>query len=227
MKRVGIIGGLGPDTTAQFYLDIIRKHRYYGGKGYPEISIYSVPLLFCVEEEIVKNSVNEEKLLPYLHKAVHSLEKNVDFIAIPCNTAHIYIDELRHLTKIPIISMVEETAVAVRSAGLDNIGILATAKTVESNLYGKVFENMGLRLITPDPSETRITTEVIYNLLMGSKDASEKEKLKQVMRGLKEKGADALILGCTDLQLILDESDFDLPVFDSYSILTDAVIKRL
>jgi aspartate racemase len=226
MKSVGIIGGLGPDITAQFYLDIVKKYRYYGKKGYPGISIYNVPVLFCAERDF-SSADSSIELLPELMKAVDVLQDKVDFIAIPCNSAYPFIDDLRHHSKVPVVSMIEEVAVAIRSMGMDRAGLLATNKTIDAGIYDNVFDNMGMRLVKPRDEHRLLLNEVVYNVLLGSRGNFEKTKLQEVIRGLNESGSESLIIGCPDLKHVLDPSEVNMPVFDSLGILTDAVIKRM
>jgi aspartate racemase len=227
MKTVGLIGGLGPDTTAKFYLDIIQGYRSLRDQNYPSISIYNIPLSFEVEEEIVKYSKNEEKLLPYLIGAVRNLEKNSDFIALPCNTAHIFIDEIRKETTLPVLDIVEETAKYTKSMGYKKVGILATKKTIERRLYDDILEEMGVELIKPNPVECRIITEAIYSILCREDYSKNKKLLEGVISNLAEKGAEAVILGCTDLQLVVGQEDLKVPLLDSTQILVDAVLNGM
>ena len=102
MKAVGIVGGLGPETTAEFYLNLIKKFRQ-NCDTYPLITIDNVDFPFYLEKEIIEESVNEEKILPFLKESIRRLNKvGSDFIVIPCNTVHIFIDELRKESSVKI-----------------------------------------------------------------------------------------------------------------------------
>src|SRR3989344_8382167 len=109
MKAVGIVGGLGPETTSEFYLDLIRKFRE-NTDTYPKIIIDNLSFPFYLEEEIIIKSTNEQKILPFLKESISRLNKaGSDFIVIPCNTVHIFIDELRKESLVPIMSIIDET----------------------------------------------------------------------------------------------------------------------
>ena len=166
-KTVGIIGGLGPNTTADMYLRIISKFNSLRKRHYPSILIYSVPLPFYIEKEIVKNSGEAVDLLPYLKSSVEILEKSSDFIALPCNTAHIFLSDLRRFSKVPILDIIEETAKKVDSSSFNSVGILATKKTLECELYQNALRNKGIESLTPTEKEREVLTRVIYAFLAG------------------------------------------------------------
>src|SRR3989344_5699129 len=112
MKTVGIIGGLGPKTTSEFYLELVSSSRNLDKSNRPPILIYSVPLSYNTEERAIKNGIIDGgEYLPILVEGANKLEKSgADFLVIPCNSVHIYIEEVRKSVKIPVLSIVEETS---------------------------------------------------------------------------------------------------------------------
>src|SRR3989338_4892833 len=115
MKSVGIVGGLGPETTAEFYMKLIKLFRE-NCEYYPSIVIDSISFPFSIEEEIIRQSKNEHKILPYLKDSINRLNKaEVDFIVIQCNTVHIFINELRNIANVPIVSIIDEVIKMLKS----------------------------------------------------------------------------------------------------------------
>mgnify|MGYP001590500511 CR=1 FL=1 len=132
MKTVGIIGGLGPETTAKFYLEVLSSCFKSHNLGRPPMLIFNVPMSFKLEKEIITASEKKDFFVPFLTNAAIRLEKSgVDFIVIPCNTAHVFIDQVRKLVNIPVLSIVEESVSFLRDRGMDSIGLLATTQTIE------------------------------------------------------------------------------------------------
>jgi len=110
MKTAGIIGGLGPETTSQFYLEIIFSCFQTNKTARPPLLIWSIPLEYQIESDLITKAEGEERYIPYLVDAAKRLENGgADFIVIPCNSAHIFIDVVRKAVKIPVLSIVEET----------------------------------------------------------------------------------------------------------------------
>src|SRR6056297_3529720 len=148
MKTVGIVGGLGPDTTSEFYLEIIKRSGALITEAYPSILVYSVPVPFEVERNIVKYGTGEEDMLPVLEQGVQLLEKGgADFIVIPCNTVHIFHARLEALLKVPLMNILDVTAQACRLRDWRRVGVLGTGKTLEHRLYEDALERAGLEAV--------------------------------------------------------------------------------
>ena len=110
MKTAGIIGGLGPETTSGFYLELIFGCYNKNKESRPPILVWNVPLKYAIEEDLLKKAVGEERFLPYLVSGAKILEKaGADFLVMPCNSLHIFIDQIRKSVNIPVLSIVEET----------------------------------------------------------------------------------------------------------------------
>jgi len=122
MKTVGIIGGLGPETTSEFYLEVVFGCYEQNKGARPPILIWNIPLNYEIEQNFLKNATGEEKYLPYLIAAAKKLEKGgADFIVMPCNSMHIFINEIRRAVKIPVLSIVEETAKFLKAKKIKRI----------------------------------------------------------------------------------------------------------
>lgn len=224
MKTVGIIGGLGPETTAEFYMNIVKKNSKQNS-SHPRILIHNVPMPFSLEEDIVKNSKNEEKLLPLLLEGLDILQDKVDFIVIPCNTAHIFIDDVRKKSKVPVLSIIEEVVSEIKNENLKKVGILATSKSIQKKLFDSKLTANDIQCIKPNDIDQRKVSEIIHLILKGEKSNGLKAELLMIVNKLKDEGAGAIILGCTDLQLLLKQSDSPVRLIDTMEVLADSVVK--
>jgi len=228
MKTAGMIGGLGPETTAEFYLKLIALCKLRDNSHYPPIVIFNLPFPYQLEHEIIEQNKNEEKILPFLIEGVRRLEQsNVDFIVIPCNTVHYFIDELRASVSTPILSIIEETAEECGRRGHKKVGILATTKTVTKRLYDKELESRKIELVAPKADLQESVSKTIFRILRGDRSESSKKLLREVIQDLKASGAEAILLGCTDLPLLVKQEECPLPLLDTVDIFARATAREI
>ncbi len=218
---MGILGGMGPEATAELYLRIVRIfQRKYGAKyddDFPEIIIINLPI-----PDVVEGFTAEQEIKKMLLDGVKKLEgAGADFIAIPCNTVTYYLDEIQESVSIPLLSILEETAKEVKKQGFLKIGVLGTELTINKNIYGDTLCNE--ELIYPTLEEQRGTTRVIMNILSGEKKLEDKCFLLSVIKNLNVRGAEKVILGCTELPLLVNGGDF----FDTIEILARACVREV
>ncbi len=212
---IGIVGGLGPETTSEFYLKLIEKSRKHRN-SYPHIVIDSIPLEFSVEDDMIIHSRNKRKLLPYLMNSVERLQ-NTNLIVIPCNTAHIFIKELRKTSRVPVISIVEEVEKKIKHNGYGRVGLLATSSTIESGIYSI----SGIEFLSPSPDDQKKLSEIIVKIIRNTCTENDRKELERISNRLRQK-CDALLLACTDLHILM-ESDY----LDSFDILVDSVFELM
>ncbi len=225
MKTIGIIGGLGPETTAKFYLEIISKSFETNKLSRPPILMYSVPLEYEVERELIEESKNEERYIPYLVDAAKRLEAGgADFIVIPCNSVHIFIKEVRGSVKIPVLSIVEETENFLKKENISKVGLLATSTTIKHRLYNDVFEKSDIETTLPADSDQESLGEIIERLVMNNTNYEDKDKLFEILG--KFENVDTILLACTDLQLAIKDYK-DKKVYDTMKILADSTVSLL
>ena len=222
-KIVGVLGGMGPESTAIFYHElIIECQKQYGAKydeDYPEIFIYNLPI-----PNVVEGLKNPEKTLKILIKGAKKLESiGVNFIVMPCNTSHYFYEEMKKELSIPFLSIVEETAKKIKSRGYKKIGLLATETTIKCRIYKKDFDRNKIAMVIPKEQDK--VTKIILNILAGKKFEKDKEKLKQIIEKLTNNGAEAIVLGCTDIPILLKKGDVDIEVFDTVEVLAESTIK--
>jgi len=225
MKTVGIIGGMGPESTAEFYVEVIKECQIQqnakNDEDYPEIFIYNLPI-----PQIVDDVKDYEKTINMLIKATNKFELlNVDFMVMPCNTIHYFYDDLISKVKSPFLSLIESSVNKVKELKMKKVGLLATPTTIKQKIYKKVFDNDNLELIEPDEEEINILVEVIDNILAGKKLEEDKNKLLKIINKMVSQGAEAIILGCTDLPLLLTQQDTDIKLIDTIKVLAEATVQ--
>ena len=227
MKTLGILGGVGPETTSKVYHSVIDSIRKNGGKYYPSITIYNLPWPFSLEDEMIIHGRNSEKMIPYLINGAKILEKaGVSFGILPCNTLHKHINEIRTSVKIPFLSILEETKLKLKSLNINKVGILASQTTINSNLYGKILQENGVSLVYPSKEEQDKINKVIVELVRGKSKKLHSKKLTAVCKSLSRSGAKSIVLACTDLQLIANIKS-SVPIIDTTEVLIQASVREL
>jgi len=225
-KRLGIVGGLGPETSSKFCLEVNREFRELTGSQ-PNLVLENLPVPISLEQDVVNGSDSRE-MLKLLREAVINLNKNhVDLITIPCNSVHTFIEDLRAVSEKPILSIIEECAKKCHKAGIKKVGLLATQKTINERLFFKEFTNLGIKIITPASDNQKRINEIILKIIKGTAKKREKEELLRIITDFERAGAEGVILGCTDLSLLLSEKDCKLTVFDTCKILKEASIIKM
>ena len=227
MKTLGIIGGVGPASTAEFYLKISYDCQRQNDVQRPPIVIASVPAPYAVERDIILH--NKNHYTPLLVAEAKRLEKaEAHFLVMPCNTLHCDMEAIREAVDIPVMSIVDEAIAHVRTKGYKKVGLVATAATVERNIYSDVFKSNKIGFLVPNTEEQAGLNKLIINLVDGKYLENDRKFLHGVIDKLKAQGADCIALACTDLQLLKPEQDRnDIPIFDTMAVLAEAALKEI
>jgi aspartate racemase len=227
MKTVGIIGGVGPETTAQFYRSLISTAQNLDKTTRPPILIYSVPLPYAIERDSILNATGEKRNIPYLVEAAKILEKGgADFLVMPCNTLHAFIGDIRSGVKIPVLSIIEETTNFLKTHNISNVGLISTASTRKNKLYENAFTQASINYEVPTDSQQEQIGHLIHNLVMGDVAENDKEQLESIIASFEAKNIQNIILACTDLQL-LNPKHVKFKIYDTMKILADATIREI
>jgi aspartate racemase len=227
MKKVGIIGGVGPETTAEFYLDVIFACQEKDKTSRPNIIISSVPLPYKIEEDLIMRNVGSERYIPYLTAEAQRLEKaGADFIVMPCNSLHIFIENIRKSVSIPVLSIVEETVKFIKESGFSRVGIVSTSATIENMLYENAFANATIEYASPDDYQQAKMGKFIMNLVTGRQNSRDREEFIEIIGDFEAKNVDCVMLACTDLQLLIPKHP-KLEIFDAMKVLADATVKEI
>lgn len=228
MKTAGILGGVGPETTSEVYLSIISAIKNSESVAYPPMVIYNLPLPFSIEDNVIIKGMGAEAAIPYLTTGAEILERSgADFGILPCNTLHTYMPEIRQAVAMPFLSILEETTVLLKNKGVKKIGILGSETTIKSDLYGSVLKEAGIEAVYAPAELQMIVNQVIINTLQGNKSATDERDLETVCQALAADDAEAVLLGCTDLQLVAKNMQCSVPIFDTTQILIDAAVREM
>jgi aspartate racemase len=226
MKRIGMIGGLGPEATIDYYRLINDEYHERTHGQYPEIIIYSLNMSrFVVCQMSVESS---EKIMKWLAHAVEAVYKSgADFALIASNTPHIVFDELQSRAPIPLISIVEETCKAARHAHLKKLALLGTKVTMDSQFYQRVFTKHHIEIITPGTKEKEYINEKLFKEVLHNKivDETRHGLLEIIERLIEDEHIDGVILGCTELPLILTKDEFNIPFLNTTKIHAKSAVK--
>lgn len=227
MRTVGIIGGLGPETTSKFYLETVFECFEKDNKDRPPMLIWNVPLPYQVEERFITKAEGEEEYSPFLVDAAKRLEAGgADFIVIPCNSVHILIDEIRNAVNIPVLSIIEETTKFLKEKQINEVGILATSATLRKRLYEDKLNTEKITVHTPIEDDQNKMGEIINNLIHSRHNDQDKLELTKIVRNFADQNVKTILLACTDLQLITPEVD-DAETYDTMKILIDATVREI
>ncbi len=227
MKSVGVIGGLGPETTAEFYLEVIFECQKRNDTQRPSIIISSVPLLFEIERDLIESNSGKERYIPFLVDEARRLEKSgADFLVMPCNSLHVFIDEIRKSVNIPVLSIVEETTNYLKQQSFRNVGLVSTSATVANNVYESMLTSENISFTTPDDLERAKMDKIIQRLISGQHLNQDREFILEVIKNLSRKEVDCVALACTDLQLLLPSSS-EVPIFDTMKVLATSTVETI
>lgn len=226
MKRIGIIGGIGPESTVDYYKMIIGAfHERQGVSGYPEIIIYSADLSSLMR---ILDAADWESLTDWLLEKVVALKRaGAEFAVIGSNSPHIVYDEVSLKAPIPMLSIVEETRKNAQRRGLKKLGLLGTKFTMESDFFKKPFEQKEMAVFVPEKEDQelihhRLFSEIELGIL---KDTTREELLSIVRKMIDIHSIDAVILGCTELPLILSKDEFGIPFLNTTAIHAESIVK--
>ena len=215
LKIIGLIGGMSWESTVTYYKIINETVKEkLGGLHSAKCILYSVD--FQEIEECQANG-NWEKSGEILGEAAYNLEKaGADFIVICTNTMHKVINQIKEKISIPILHIAEMTAEKILEKGLKNIALLGTKYTMEQDFYKSKLIEKGINVIIPDKNDIETINEVIYDeLCLGTINFNSKKKFLEIVDKLRSKGAEGIILGCTEIGLLIKNEDTDVPLFDT------------
>ena len=215
LKTIGLIGGMSWESTVTYYKIINETVKEkLGGLHSAKCILYSVD--FQEIEECQSNG-NWEKSGEILGEAAYNLEKaGADFIVICTNTMHKVVNQIKEKISIPILHIAEMTAEKILEKGLKNIALLGTKYTMEQDFYKSKLIEKGINVIIPDKNDIEIINELIYDeLCLGTINSDSKKKFLEIVDKLRSKGAEGIILGCTEIGLLIKNADTDVPLFDT------------
>jgi aspartate racemase len=229
MKSVGIIGGIGPESTIEYYRLLIARYRERAGDGSsPSIIINSIDVKLLLDW---MQRGELDRVAEYLSVAVQRLARaGVDFGLLAANTPHIVFDEVSGRSSIPLLSIVEATCEAARTLGMKRLGLFGTRYTMQGRFYADVFSRAGITLVLPsDEEQAYIHDKYINELLKDIFLPETRERLLSIVDHLRaSEGIEGVVLGGTELPLILrDGVHHGVPFLDTTRIHVNAAVERL
>lgn len=227
MKTIGIIGGMGPEATLDYYKEIINAFKQQSSKlAYPQIIIYSINMadfLYFMKRK------DYTKATEFLLSKIDALKKaGADFVAISANTPHLLFENIRKGSSLPLISIVEATCKVAVSAGYKRAGLLGTGFTMNADFYARVFNEQDIEIIVPGKQDIDLINTLLFTEIeLGIFKEETRLKLIEIIEKMKtEQQIDSIILGCTEFPLILSEAAYaGLPVLNTTLIHVNEIVE--
>ena len=221
-QTMGVLGGMGPEATLSFYSRVIKRCQENLGSKYsedfPHIIINSTQ---NPDGKIWKN-FDESKLKKSLFDNCILLENaGVDFIVMPCNSVHFFIDFIRSATKVKVVSIVEETAKEIKTSGVHKVLLLSTGFTSKNKVYDLKLVEYNIDFIKPSDREQTEIEDIIIEVAGGNVTPSLKQRLVAIIEKYRVTDQiSGVVLGCTEIPLVLQSGSLDIPIFDTLDILS-------
>jgi len=216
MKRIGLLGGMSWESSAEYYRfvnEAVRKR--LGGLHSADCLLRSVD--FAAVEELQRTGRWNEAGKLLTAEALALVAGGAELRVLCTNTMHRVADQIAAAAEIPFVHIADTTADAVRAAGLSTVGLLATAYTMEQDFYvGRLERTHGLAVVVPDAEDRRVVHDVIYQeLCLGIVKEDSRQAYRRVIGDLVGRGAEGILLGCTEIDLLIGPPDAPVPVFDT------------
>ena len=225
MKTIGLLGGMSWESTALYYKSINEgiKARL-GGLHSAKISLYSVNF---EEIEKLQHQGNWDETAVILGNAAKSVEAGgADFLLICTNTMHKVASEIEAAISIPILHIADATAERLLTDGVKKVGLLGTRFTMEQDFYkNRLTDKFGIEVLVPNDDDRTVVHDVIYKeLCLGEIKPSSKQQYLNIVKRLHGQGAEAVIMGCTEITLLIGQKDTDIPLYDTTAIHAEEAV---
>lgn len=223
-QTVGVIGGLGPKATLDFYAKLIEKTNAASDQDHLQVIINSNPKVPNRQYSLAGTGPS---CAPHLIDSANSLKRaGADFLVMVCNTAHAYEDEIRQATQLPFISIVESSVQACldKNPNIQRVGLLAANGCLDANLYQKSFEKYGIECVTPNQFDQAKLMKLIFRIKANDQDLSIALEMEHLAQSLIDQGAEIILGACTEVPLVLQEQYISAPLISSTDALVDAVV---
>ncbi|MFX1495023.1 MAG: aspartate/glutamate racemase family protein [Promethearchaeota archaeon] len=219
--RVGLLGGMSYESTLKYYQLFLEKyyekeHNY----SYPEVIIFSLNFQKVIDYELGNE---KEKYIQYLMEGINSLENaGADFIFMAANSPHVVYEDLKNRANVPILSIVKATAEKAKREYMRKLLLLGIKFTMKSTFYQEEFKAYGMKVITPlDKEQDKIDKIIFDELVIGILNSESKQRLLDIISNYE---VDGVILGCTELPLILKQKDTKIKLLDTIEIHIDSAL---
>jgi len=226
MKTIGLIGGMSWESSASYYRLINQgvKQRLGGQHNAQSLML----TLDFAQVEALQVQGDWQALGRIMATASQQLAAGgADFIVLCTNTMHKLADDIENASALPLLHIADATAEAIKAQGIERVGLLGTSYTMEQDFYrGRLEQKHGLTVLLPEPSERERVHQVIYEeLCQGQIYSESRQAYQRIIAGLKNRGAQGVILGCTEIGLLIKQADSVLPVFDTTALHAEAAVR--
>ena len=224
-KVIGLIGGMSWESSAEYYriINVLVRERL-GGLRSAKCLMWSFDF---GEIEALQHAGRWDDATAQMIDAAQRLERGgADFVLICTNTMHRMADQVQAAIGLPLLHIADPTAERIKAAGVKKVGLLGTAFTMEQDFYkGRLIERHGLDVIVPEEDDRRVVHRIIYEeLVQGRIEAASRQAYREVIARLVERGAEAIILGCTEIMLLVGPQDSSVPLYDTTAIHAEAAV---
>lgn len=224
MEHIGIVGGLSPESTIEYYRLICEEYnKRTGGWNFPQITIRSLNL-----QEIADLFMADkwDDMADVIVSAISDLQRaGADFAAIATNTPHNAYERIREYSPLEVLSIMDATAQEIKKDGFETVGLLGTKQTMEYGFFQRTFAKCGIEAITPDEIDRKYVNDVIWNeLVIGKISDESREGYKGIIDRLVQRGAKGIILGCTEIPLLIKPSNSPVKTYDTTTIHARAIL---
>ena len=222
-KTIGILGGMGPLATCDLFSKIIQITDASCDQEHDRICIDNNTEISDRTNAIIRHG--KDPVPEMVKSAVRLQSFGADVLIMPCNTAHYFYDRILPFVDIPFLSMIDETAKVISDRGLRKVGLLATDGTLQTAVYEKAFKKRGISIMVPPPENQVHIMDLIYNGVKAGNKEIDTKPTKKTIEDLFRKGAQTLVLGCTELPVAFDLYGFDYPKTDPTLILASRAVQ--
>jgi len=227
MKVIGLLGGMSWESTALYYRILNQQVKQrLGGLHSAQLVLYSVD--FQPIEQL-QAAGEWQQAGEMLVAAAQNLERaGAQFIVLCTNTMHKVAPQISAAVSVPLLHIADATGRRIQQAGLRKVGLLATRFTMEQAFYrGRLEQQFNLQVIVPEEEDRALVHQVIYHeLCLGTINPASRQRYRQIMQQLVDQGAEAIILGCTEITLLVDDSDASVPLFDTTLIHAEEAVNQ-
>jgi aspartate racemase len=219
-KVVGVVGGMGPAAMVEFLARLVRATPAAREEDHLHVLVDSDPAIPSRTAAVLRGGPSPASRLCAIARGLE--RAGAQLLAMPCNTAHAYLDLMRAAVEIQVLDMLAETAAHV---DVGPVGILATEAAVQVGLYDKAFAPRGVRVLSPRPEDQVEVCQLIAHVKSGQRPEALRPRLRRIVERLEEDGARAVIIGCTEVSLLHD-SQSSLPAIDALDCLVEATVRE-
>lgn len=222
-KTIGVIGGMGPLATADLFKKMVLMTDANCDCEHLHVLIDNNTAIPDRTAAILHGGASP---VPELVKSARTLaQAGADFLIMPCNTAHYFYEQLLEQSPLPVLHMPRLTAEHVGRCGLSGVGLLATDGTIATGIYERLFAEYGILCIKPDEAEQRAIMSMIYDDIKSGKKPADTGEIQAMLDGMRARGAQSFVLGCTELPIAFERYAFDAPFIDPTAVLAAGAVE--